>query len=109
MGMSVKRVGSVMQEVLRDAGRLPLDLQLALVCFEEVAPLVPEHLERLDPLVQQLWEAGPTALASERRLVAVKLSRLLSSRYFVPARHDPADEPALQRSGGTPANPGDGR
>ena len=98
---------AVMREVLRGAGRLPMQLQLALVTFEEVAPLVPEHLEQLDPTVQQLWKLGPKALGSERRLVKARLSRLLVSRYFVPMRRDPADEPALQ--GGTTENAGDGR
>lgn len=100
---------AVLREVLRDASRLPFQLQLALVSFEEVATLVPEHLDRLDPTVQQLWKLGSKALESERKRVEVKLARLLTSRYFVPTTRDPADEPALQPGGGATENPGDSR
>ena len=80
----------VMASILDDAHRLPRLLQRAVVSLEEVADLVPDHLDRLDPAARQLWEAGPDARRRERELFDARIAELMSFRFFVPS--DPTGE-----------------
>jgi hypothetical protein len=84
----------VMAMVLEQAARLPPALQRALVSFEEVADLLPAHLDKLDPAARQLFEAGPEALGREREQFATRIAQLTAFRYFVPDQRDPANETA---------------
>ncbi len=84
----------VMAKVLADADKLPRVLQRALVSFDEVAHLLPDHLDKLDPAARQLLEAGPEALGRESEQVEARIAQLTAFRYFVPDQGDPADEPA---------------
>ena len=90
-----------MAKVLEDAGRLPRVLQTALVSFEEVADLLQAHLDKLDPAAQQLFEAGPEAIAREREQVAARIAQLTAFRFFVPDQADPANEPTAGAGGGS--------
>ena len=88
----------VMAKVLADAHRLPPVLQRALVSLDEVADLVPEHLDQLDPAARQLFEGGPDARKREKEQVEVRIATLTAFRYFVPDKTDPADEPGAVKS-----------
>ena len=83
----------VMAKVLADAHRLSPALQRALVSLDEVADLVPDHLDKLDPAARQLFEAGAGARAREQELVEARVAALTAFRYFVPDKFDPASEP----------------
>jgi hypothetical protein len=84
---------TVMSKILDQVDRLSPALQRALVSFEEVAELLPDHLDKLDPAARQLFEAGPEALARESELVEARIAQLTAFRYFVPDPTDPANEP----------------
>ena len=84
---------TVMATVLEQVDRLSPMLQRALVSFGEVAELLPDHLDKLDPAARQLFEAGPEALARESELVEARIAQLTAFRYFVPDPTDPANEP----------------
>lgn len=86
----------VMAKVLEDAHLLPPVLQRTLVSLDEVADVVPEHIDRLAPAARQLWEAGPDAIARERELVEARVKALTAFRYFVPDSFDPANEPGAK-------------
>lgn len=88
----------VMAQVVEDVDRLPRALQRVLVSFEEVADLLADHVDKLDPAARQLLEAGPRAIARERELVEARISQLTAFRYFVPDQTDPANEPAAASS-----------
>jgi len=88
----------VMAQVLADAHRLPPVLQRALVSLDEVADLVPDHLDALDPAARQLFEAGPDARKREKEQVEVRIATLTAFRYFVPDKTDPANEPGAMKS-----------
>ena len=83
----------VMAIVLDQADRLSPALRRALVSFEEVAELLPAHLDKLHPAARQLFEAGPGALAREAEQVEARIAQLTTFRYFVPDTADPANEP----------------
>ena len=88
----------VMAKVLADAHRLPPVLQRALVSLDEVADLVPEHLDQLDPAARQLFEGGPDARKREKEQVEVRIATLTAFRYFVPDKTDPANEPGAAKN-----------
>jgi hypothetical protein len=82
-----------------------VDLQRALVCFEEVQADLPGRLGRLAASARQLHAAGAEAMAMERQLFRVRVAALTASRFYVPLKRDPGVEPvrkpsdAIERNG----------
>jgi len=87
----------VMETVVTEAHRLPPVLQRTLVSLDEVADLLPEHLDKLDPVARQLFEAGREVRQRERELVEARIAALTAFRYFVPDKFDPANEPGAPK------------
>jgi len=102
---AARQRAGVMAKILDDAGRLPVDLQRALVCFDEVKADLPGRLGRLAPSARQLHAAGAEAMAMERQLFRVRVAALTASRFYVPLKRDPNEEPmrkpsdAIERNG----------
>lgn len=83
----------VMAQIISDAPRLPRLVQRALVSIDELAELIGDHLDRLDPAARQLWEAGPEPRARERELFEARVAELMAFRYFVSGSDADSDDP----------------
>lgn len=63
---------------------VPASVQVTLVCLEEAAAWIPDHIDNLSPRARQVWEAGPERRAQRRGAMTATIARLKAQGSWAP-------------------------